>query len=186
MALVTKTYAVGGMHCAACSSRIERVVSGLDGVEAASVNLATEKMVSTYDPELLPEKALIDRVAELGFSLSPDRSAEKTVTLAIGGMHCASCSSRIEKVLNGKEGIVSAAVNLASEQARVAYDPDLINVRQMREAIVELGFTAERSSDGVDDFTRKRSGVRSYPEGDEAPARGAAVAGHGFVLYLHG
>ncbi len=156
MALVTKTYAVGGMHCAACSSRIERVVSGLDGVEAASVNLATEKMVSTYDPELLPEKALIDRVAELGFSLSPDRSAEKTVTLAIGGMHCASCSSRIEKVLNSKEGIVSAAVNLASEQARVSYDPGLINVRQMREAIEELGFTAERSSDGLDDFTRKR------------------------------
>ena len=156
MALVTKTYAVGGMHCAACSSRIERVVSGLDGVDSASVNLATEKMVSTYDPELLPEDALFERVAELGFSLSPDRSTQKTVTLAITGMHCASCSSRIEKVLNNKEGIVSAAVNLASEQARVAYDPDLINVRQMREAIGELGFTAERSSDGVDDFTRKR------------------------------
>ena len=32
---------IGGMHCAACSSRIERVVGQLDGVDKVSVNLAT-------------------------------------------------------------------------------------------------------------------------------------------------
>ena len=34
---------IGGMHCAACSSRIERVVGQLDGVDKVSVNLATAK-----------------------------------------------------------------------------------------------------------------------------------------------
>ena len=35
-------FAIGGMHCAACSSRIERVVSGMEGVERVSVSLAAE------------------------------------------------------------------------------------------------------------------------------------------------
>ena len=36
--------AVGGMHCAACSSRIEKVVGAMDGVDKIAVNLATETM----------------------------------------------------------------------------------------------------------------------------------------------
>ena len=39
-----KQYTVTGMSCAACSARIERAVSCLDGVEACSVNLLTNSM----------------------------------------------------------------------------------------------------------------------------------------------
>ena len=34
---------VSGMHCAACSTRIEKVVGNLDGIDGCSVNLATEQ-----------------------------------------------------------------------------------------------------------------------------------------------
>ena len=37
-------YKVTGMSCAACSSRVEKAVSGLDGVTACSVNLLTGDM----------------------------------------------------------------------------------------------------------------------------------------------
>ena len=40
--------------------------------------------------------------------------------LAIGGMTCASCAARIERKLNGLDG-VSAAVNFATETARVTF-----------------------------------------------------------------
>ena len=35
---------IRGMHCAACSSRIEKVVGGMEGVANASVNLAAETL----------------------------------------------------------------------------------------------------------------------------------------------
>ena len=59
---------IKGMHCAACSSRIERVVGNLDGVRHCSVNLATEKAKIDYDPLAITVEAIQEAVAGLGFS----------------------------------------------------------------------------------------------------------------------
>ncbi len=56
------------MHCAACSSRIERVVGNLEGVTDCSVNLATEKAKITYDPLTITITAIAEAIAGLGFS----------------------------------------------------------------------------------------------------------------------
>jgi Cu+-exporting ATPase len=42
---------VGGMSCAACVIRVEKALGGLEGVEKAAVNFATEKAQVTYDPK---------------------------------------------------------------------------------------------------------------------------------------
>ncbi len=52
-------------------------------------------------------------------------SAHERTTLAIEGMTCASCATRIEKRLNRLDG-VSASVNYAAEQAAVSFDPDQV------------------------------------------------------------
>ena len=61
---------IGGMHCAACSSRIERVLSQMPGIEKASVNLASAKAkvwpASNADPSLAAE--IMARIAKIGFS----------------------------------------------------------------------------------------------------------------------
>ncbi|WP_022656689.1 heavy metal translocating P-type ATPase [uncultured Desulfovibrio sp.] len=64
---------IGGMHCAACSSRIERVVGGMDGVNKISVNLptATAKIWVRPGDEDAVRKAVMERVAALGFSATP-------------------------------------------------------------------------------------------------------------------
>ncbi len=59
---------IKGMHCAACSSRIERVVGNLDGVSRCSVNLATEKAKIAYDPLAITSTAIQEAIAGLGFS----------------------------------------------------------------------------------------------------------------------
>ena len=45
----------------------------------------------------------------------------KKIIFTIGGMSCAACSSRIEKVLNKKAGIISAEVSLNTEKATVLF-----------------------------------------------------------------
>jgi Cu+-exporting ATPase len=67
-------YAVRGMHCAACSARIERAVGQMEGVAAVTVSLATETAQVTPAPGLGPDAAqalaaaIPARIAELGFS----------------------------------------------------------------------------------------------------------------------
>ena len=156
MGTVEQTYSVSGMHCAACSSRIERVVSQMEGVESAQVNLAAEKLTCRIDQSKTTFKAIAERVESLGFGLEEQRGRLRDVVYDIAGMHCASCSTRIENVLRSTEGIVRAEVNLATEKAAVQYDPGLIPARKIREAIDGLGFTARQSGAGTDEFSRKR------------------------------
>ncbi|NCQ35597.1 heavy-metal-associated domain-containing protein, partial [bacterium] len=47
-------------------------------------------------------------------------------TMPIEGMTCATCSTRIEKVLSRLPGVESAQVNLASEKANVRFDSDRV------------------------------------------------------------
>ncbi|MDI3418537.1 heavy metal translocating P-type ATPase [Streptomyces luteolus] len=63
------------------------------------------------------------------------------VELAIGGMTCASCSSRIERKLNRLDGVL-ASVNLATEKAKVAY-ADGVELSALIATVEKLGYTAE-------------------------------------------
>ena len=58
---------VQGMSCAACSSRIEKSVSQLDGVEQVSVNLLTNHMQVNYDESKLDDQKIIDCVVKAGY-----------------------------------------------------------------------------------------------------------------------
>ena len=46
------TFDIGGMTCASCVGRVEKALKRVDGVVAASVNLANETAVVTFDPAL--------------------------------------------------------------------------------------------------------------------------------------
>ena len=149
---------VKGMHCAACSSRIERVLSGLEGVSNASVNLAAETLALQWDENTIHYKQIQERVSDLGFTLGELTEPEQdTLEFGIGGMHCASCSSRIENVLRKVEGVEAVDVNLATESAKVVVNRSVCGIRKIRETVEGLGFTLTVSSDRAKDFSRKRS-----------------------------
>jgi Cu+-exporting ATPase len=64
----------------------------------------------------------------------------RELTLAVGGMSCASCAARIEKRLNQVDG-VTATVNFATEQAKVDF-PDSVTADDLISAVEETGYTA--------------------------------------------
>jgi Cu+-exporting ATPase len=63
-----------------------------------------------------------------------------TLDLGVGGMTCASCVARVERALKKVPGVTDAAVNLATESARVTYQPsDQIEAR-LRRAVRDAGY----------------------------------------------
>src|SRR5438552_8207609 len=68
-------------------------------------------------------------------------STTREITIPVTGMTCASCVRRIEKALNKVEGVQEASVNLATEKARVVFDPALVGMDQMRAAVEKAGYT---------------------------------------------
>lgn len=104
---------VEGMSCASCVSSVEKAVAKVRGVDKVSVNLATERADVTF--KAAPDMpAVIDAIRKAGYDV-PSGSAD----LAIEGMSCASCVSKVEKALNAVPGVTRASVNLATERAHV-------------------------------------------------------------------
>jgi len=58
---------ISGMSCAACSARIERVLSKMEGVRSANVNLTTEKATVEYDPDKIKASDIIQKIQSLGY-----------------------------------------------------------------------------------------------------------------------
>ncbi len=67
------------MTCAACSSRIEKVLNKMDGVQNATVNLTTEQAKVDYYPEETDADKLVTRIQKLGYDASiKDNNKDQT------------------------------------------------------------------------------------------------------------
>ncbi|MFD1168862.1 heavy metal translocating P-type ATPase [Oceanobacillus caeni] len=71
---------VFGMTCAACSTRIEKVLNKQDGVKHATVNLTTESATIEYNPGLVDVKSLIDKIKNVGYDAKPKAEAKEKQT----------------------------------------------------------------------------------------------------------
>jgi Cu+-exporting ATPase len=62
------------------------------------------------------------------------------LTLPVRGMHCAACVGKVERALTGVAGVQEAAVNLATEQATVTFEPSLADVPTLQHAVAGAGY----------------------------------------------
>lgn len=75
---MNKKYKVTGMTCSACSSRVEKCVEKLDGVNTVSVNLLTNSMQVDFDESKLTEEKIADSVIQAGYGMEiPTGKVEK-------------------------------------------------------------------------------------------------------------
>ncbi|MBI3145683.1 MAG: copper-translocating P-type ATPase [Pseudogulbenkiania sp.] len=135
MTRTTLTLPIEGMTCAACAARIEKVLNRLDGVEA-HVNFASETARVAFDPRQQTAQQLVERIRHSGYAV-PDERLE----LDIGGMTCAACAGRIEKVLNRLPG-VHASVNFASETASLHFPAGAVSLDELVAAVRKAGYSA--------------------------------------------
>jgi Au+-exporting ATPase len=107
------------MTCASCVGSVERALKNVPGVDAVSVNLATEKASVTTHAGI-DRAALVRAVENVGYSVPENfTAATGSVELSIEGMTCASCVGSVERALKTVPGVSEATVNLATERATI-------------------------------------------------------------------
>jgi Cu+-exporting ATPase len=148
------SFPVGGMTCASCVARVEKALQSVPGVISASVNLATEKANVRGDASLRIE-TLSAAVKKAGYEVPA-----ATVSLAISGMTCASCVSRVEKALKKIPGVLDAAVNLATEKAQVLSVG--VPVESLIAAVRKAGYEAAPATDSVTGSTATAGGLPTW------------------------
>jgi Cu+-exporting ATPase len=158
--LVRISIPVTGMSCASCVRRVERTLSGKEGVAEASVNFATEKASVTYEPAATSPDKLIGAIRDAGYGADV-----REVTFEVKGMTCASCVGRVERVLKKVPGVLEASVNLANERATVEYLAGEVEPRELEKAAEGAGYGViredERSS-VADSYERDYRKLRTH------------------------
>ncbi len=136
---------VTGMSCAACSSRVQKALSKLDGVDTAAVNLAAEKATIYYNPLKTSVGEFIKTIKDLGYGVTVSR-----IDIPIKGMTCASCVNKVQKALSSLNGVFFASVNLATEKATVEYSPLQAGMRDFKKALKDTGYDIVEIEHGED------------------------------------
>ena len=70
-------------------------------------------------------------------------------------MHCASCQTRIEKVLSRTDGVYEVNVNLATGKMRIKYDENKLDSKKIEDKVKSIGFGAELERERNTDKDKK-------------------------------
>ena len=156
---------VYGMTCGHCSKTVTEGLLAVEGVTRAEVSHEDNKAVVEFDSGKTNIDALKAAVLAMDYKLEPEAEAapEAEATpeaeakpapapeikfaddfkINITGMTCSSCAGRIETALNEAEGIDTASVNLALENATISFDPSKISADEIKKIVADTGYGAE-------------------------------------------
>ncbi len=88
----------------------------------------------------------------------------KKAVCRVKGMSCAACSASVERILNRKDGIESAQVSLAAEEASIIYDENKISIEEMQEAVKKGGFKLLPPEESAEEAEGKESAKEKKAE----------------------
>lgn len=144
------TLPVTGMTCANCVATVERNLKKVDGVERATVNLSSERASIDFNPSLARMDDFLERIQRAGYGI-----ASGEADFVIKRMSDDNDARRLERALQGLEGILKAQVSFAAEKANIVYIPTVITQSEIRRRIREAGFEAVILGDDLEDAERK-------------------------------
>ncbi|CAI0412414.1 unnamed protein product [Linum tenue] len=147
----TAKFKIGDIKCTSCTGSIESVLKELDGVQTVAISVLDGHAAVTYVPELTTVEKIKETIEDAGFPVEHLSEQDIAVCrLKIKGMMCTSCAESVERALLMIDGVKKAVVGLALEEAKVHFDPNVIDIAGIIESIEDSGFGAVLVSSGAD------------------------------------
>ncbi len=131
----TLSLEIEDMTCASCAGRVEKALQNVPGVVHAGVNLATERASISFDTNGTTTETLVGAVNDAGYGVRTEE-----VTLGVRGMTCANCVNTVAKSLQEFPGVISTAVNLATERATIKFAAGAVTTAELKQAITDAGY----------------------------------------------
>lgn len=136
---------IGGMTCASCALRIEKGLGKLEGIHAASVNLALEKATVAYDPSVQSLQDIMTTIASIGYEVRQEQ-----VRLQVTGMDNSVATQQIEAILKQEPSVFKIETNLAIEEITIGYNAAQTDPTSLIGLLKAHGFTAHPRKAGLD------------------------------------
>jgi len=128
------TLKIDSAACSETCANLDKVLTSLEGVKAESCSESHLTKVSYDASKVKPEQVFA------AFKKAGVKVEGQQVQLAVNGMACSSCSSKLTKALTKLEGVVSGAACHESKKATVIFDPAKLKTDQIVAAINATGY----------------------------------------------
>ena len=147
----TTTIAIGGMTCGACTAAVEGAFANMPGLVHFNISLLAERAAISHQPSQLPIGKIIETIEDAGFdaklvsSQADEDQRVQTSTstqLKIYGLPDGPAATALEDLLREKSGVTGTIISLSTSRATVTYNPSLVGLRAIVEAIETAGYNA--------------------------------------------
>ena len=137
-----------GLHCGDCATKLEKVISRIDGVSQIDVNFATSKMSVGYDESKTDFDTIVKSVRKLGYDVAQTANSNQNIsTFRIEGMDCADCAQKLEKRVGAIPSVVRVSVNFGAAKMTVEHDGNAVEAVQ--KAVRQAGYSAMEEKEGA-------------------------------------
>uniref|UniRef100_A0A803LQK6 HMA domain-containing protein n=1 Tax=Chenopodium quinoa TaxID=63459 RepID=A0A803LQK6_CHEQI len=159
-------FSVMGMTSASAAS-VEKAIKQLPGIVEAIIDVPNSRAQVLFNPSFVNEEKACESIADLGFQTALindeiSNGRNQVCMVHIKGMTCITCEDAIQGNLLGVNGVKKAQIALATEEAEIHFDPELVGYNELLQAVEDSGFEAVLISTGED-----RSEVHLKVEGIE-------------------
>ena len=163
---------VEGMTCNSCVRLIETTLPKQHGgVKGVRVSLKRNEALVEFDSSITSVDEIASSIYDMGFDtkvqkvfpseatpallevVARPKNTQETV-ISVTGMVCQSCVKNIESNVGSLEGVQEVVVSLQSNSATFLFDPSLITVKQLCEAIEDLGFDAAPATEETNEISK--------------------------------
>jgi Cu+-exporting ATPase len=111
--MVEVSLPVEGMTCASCVNRIERFLGRADGVESASVNLASEQATVRYDPARIDRAGIVGAIEAAGYDVRPEVTSSGAVRTPEAELDAHELVRAAERRALLRDGVAATVIGLA-------------------------------------------------------------------------
>ena len=146
------TLPVAGMTCAACVRRVEKALTGLAGVQQATVNLPAGKASVSFDPDACSLPQMEQAISDIGYAVPLAHT-----DLLVLGMMPGHCDVVIADALKGMDGVRNVVVNPATDSVSVEFLDSLVSAAAIKKTIRGLGYEVSERGEGEDALDRERT-----------------------------
>ena len=123
-----------GMESEHCALIIDKELTKIKGLQTHKVELNNNRVrIGTNDQKTISEA--VKAIKDLGYGVPTVKR-----TFPVLEMTCASCASSVESILNATPGILTAAVNFATQTVVVEYIPTIITPEDLKAEVVDGGY----------------------------------------------
>ncbi|XP_057456199.1 copper-transporting ATPase HMA4-like [Lotus japonicus] len=144
---------------------LESKVRSFNGINGIMASPTDERAATNHVPDFIVANKIKETIEDTCFGVDELKGQDiSECRIKIKGMTCTSCSQSVEHALQMIDGVKKAVVGLALEEAKVLFDPNLVDTNKVIEAIEDAGFEADLINSRNDDMNKvhlKLEGVDS-------------------------